>query len=165
MDTDNLNIETRLPDLIALWLESRRTDMEWPASTALPLTANAWSDDLATPGVTINVIGYNTTRLIGQMELEVVINFRNTTNTNGISFALENRHVSRLRREIARGQADTLGFIGWLRLQTTAYKKYMTVEHFRHGTGGAIQINEEDHTRTRQTRVSVCVLADEITEP
>lgn len=164
MDLDNLNAETRLPDLIALWLESRRTAMEWPDSDALPLLPNAYASDLATPSVVINCLGYTPTKLIGQADFEIVVNFRNTTNDLGFTLAEEALYVSRMRREIGRKPTAALGFMGWLNAQSEAHRNYVSVEHFRHA-GGAVQLVEEEHLRVRQTRVALCAFADEFSEP
>lgn len=163
MDTDNLNIETRLPDLLALYLAARRTAMDWPLEAVLPVLPNAYAEELATPSVIINCPGYTTTGIVGEMELEVVINLRNTTNDLGFTLAQESLYVSRLRRELGRGPLDTVSFQRWLADQTEEYRQFMRVKHVRHA-GGSVALTEEEHLRTRQTRVKVCVWADEIAE-
>jgi hypothetical protein len=169
-----VNFETRLPALVAAWLETLRTSLGISAnilvdesedgsqaSKPLPIIPNSWAVSWQAPCLVVNVYETTCGKLPQELSGTISIELHNFTGDGGLGVMKENQIVTQLRRHLSVEFGIEGSFTKWLADQSTN-KNYQGLRLCK-PAGTGILLDADKHTRVRLTNVSFVAWVDELT--
>lgn len=152
-----LNAETKIPQLLLDYVDSRRVALSIPASADLPFYAGVIDSNKAMPCVVFYCSDF-TMKHSERMQLTVNVEYLNQTAIE--DSAEENAIASQVRSAVA----DIASWQAWLLALTTLEKTGWRITKTR-VTGGGIDIDAEAGQRRRFTTLQISAITSETTFP
>jgi hypothetical protein len=170
-----VNFETRLPALVAAWLETLRTSLGISAnilvdesedgsqaSKPLPIIPNSWAVSWQAPCLVVNVYETTCGKLPQELSGTISIELHNFTGDGGLGVMKENQIVTQLRRHLSVEFDQEGSFTKWLADQSADRKNYQELRLCK-PSGTGILMDADKHTRCRSTMISFVAFTDEFT--
>lgn len=148
------NTETLIPQLIANYATTRRTDLSLPDSTALPFVVGPIITEQAFPRVVFVTTATGSTHP-KRLDLTISVELQVAASTQSIED--ESQWAASLRLILA----DKAAFLVWLGAQTEAIRTGYSVRSYRL-SDMSMAIDKESGIRARRADLTVQVRTDEL---
>lgn len=148
-----INAETKLPQLLLDYVESRRVALGLPAATVLPFTAGVVDGVHAYPEVVFYCDSFEITHP-EKMNLNVAVTL--ITDRSVVESADESSYAAMIRSALC----DVSAFMAWLLTLSSGDRTGWRIQKYR-ATGGGIEIDAEMSQRRRRTNVVAHMITSE----
>jgi hypothetical protein len=152
-----LNAETKIPQLLLDYVDSRRTALSIPTSAELPFYAGVIDGDRAMPCVVFYCSDFSM-KHPERMQLTISVDYLNQT-------AIEDStEESAIASQVRSAVADVESWKTWLLALSEANRTGWRIIKTR-VTGGGIDIDAEKSQRRRFTTIQISAITSETTFP
>jgi hypothetical protein len=148
------NTETKIPQIIADYAHTRRTDLSLPDSTALPFVVGPVITEQTFPRV---VFVTTSTGVPHPKRLDMVISVELQTSASDEVIADESAWAAAIRFVLA----DRAAFMTWLGAQTEAIRTGYSIRSYR-VSDTSMAIDDKTGIRARRADIAVQVRTDEL---
>lgn len=148
------NTETKIPQLLADYATTRRTDLSLPTSTALPFVVGPVITEQAFPRV---VFVTTSTSVPHPKRLDMVISVELQVSAGDETISDESAWAAAIRFILA----DRAAFMTWLGAQTLAVRTGYSIRSYRL-SDTALAIDDKQGVRARRADISLQVRTDEL---
>jgi hypothetical protein len=152
-----INTETKIPELLASYVHSRRASLGLPAAQTLPFVTGPTNEEQTFPRVMF-VAGDASFPHPRRMDLPVIVELQTGTATQDL--ALETQWTAGVRYALA----DRHGFMSWLAAQSEEVSTGVDIRKMRLEDAG-MAVDDERKVRGRRTQVIFHVRSDELAPP
>lgn len=149
------NTETLIPQLIADYATTRRTDLSLPDSTALPFIVGPTIIEQAFPRV---VFVTTSSAIPHPKRMDLVVSVELQASASDETISDESAWAAAIRFILA----DRSAFMTWLGAQTLAVRTGYSIRSYR-VSDAALSIDDKQGVRARRADVSLQVRTDELT--
>lgn len=148
------NTETLIPQLLADYATTRRTDLSLPNSTALPFLVAPFITEQAFPRV---VFVTTSTAIPHPKRMDIVIGVELQTSASDETISDESAWAASLRFILA----DKAAFLTWLGAQTLSIRTGYSIRSYRL-SDSALSIDDKQGVRARRADIAIQVRTDEL---
>ena len=148
------NTETLIPQLLADYATTRRTDLSLPTSAALPFVVAPFVTEQTFPRV---VFVTTSTAIPHPKRMDLVIGVELQTSASDESISDESAWAASLRFILA----DKAAFLVWLGAQTLAVRTGYSIRSYRL-SDSALSIDDKQGVRARRADIAIQVRTDEL---
>lgn len=148
------NTETIIPQLLADYATTRRTDLSLPDSTALPFIVGPTIIEQAFPRV---VFVTTSSAIPHPKRMDLVVSVELQTSASDETITDESAWAAAIRFILA----DKASFLSWLGAQTLEVRTGYSIRSYR-VSDAALSIDDKQGVRARRADISVQVRTDEL---
>jgi hypothetical protein len=153
-----INAETKIPQLLADYVDSRRTALAIPAATALPFFAGVSGGSKKFPCVVFHCPDFDMSQHPERMKLNVEVAYEESAST--AESETENATTAKIRSALA----DLASWNAYIDGLTSGERTGWLIRGTRLMSGGT-EINADRQTRRRFTQIEVRVMSSETVFP